>query len=167
MSIELIVLDVDGTMTNGEITYSSSGEELKSFDVKDGLAIASWIKLGKHVAIITGRKSTIVERRAKELQIDFLYQGIKNKAAILDEITQKLNISMNRVAAIGDDLNDLSMLKRVGMSFAPANASSYITPMVDIVVKHNGGEGAVREMIEYIIKNDNLEEEFLSIWQSE
>ncbi len=82
MSIELIVLDVDGTMTDGKIYYSESGDEMKGFSVKDGLAIASWVRLGKRVAIITGRESSIVERRARELNITYLYQGVKDKLKI-------------------------------------------------------------------------------------
>ena len=112
--IELIVLDVDGTLTDGKITYSTSGEETKSFDVADGLAIAVWTrKFGKKAAIITGRNSSIVERRANELQITHLHQGIKNKQEILEEILKKEGLSWHQVAAIGDDLNDYNMLKKL------------------------------------------------------
>ena len=88
MSIELIVLDVDGTMTDSRITYSEKGDEIKSFNVKDGLAIASWRKLGKQVAIITGRSSDIVARRAKELRIEHFYQGVDNKEEVLDDLLE-------------------------------------------------------------------------------
>ncbi|MCG3717059.1 3-deoxy-D-manno-octulosonate 8-phosphate phosphatase, partial [Aliarcobacter butzleri] len=98
--IELIVLDVDGTLTDGKITYSTNGEELKSFSVADGLAIASWTKdLGKKAAIITGRNSSITERRAKELHITHIYQGIENKQAVLENILKEENLSWNQVAA--------------------------------------------------------------------
>ena len=108
--IELIVLDVDGTLTDGKITYSNSGEETKSFDVADGLAIAVWTKkFGKKAAIITGRNSSIVEKRAKELNITHLHQGIKNKQEVLEEILKKEGLSWHQVAAIGDDLNDYNM----------------------------------------------------------
>ncbi len=107
MNIELIVLDVDGTMTDGKILYSDSGDELKSFCVKDGLAIASWIGLGKSVAIITGRKSKIVEMRARELNIKHLYQGVHNKLETLNRILREEGLSFENVASIGDDLNDL------------------------------------------------------------
>ena len=120
--IELIVLDVDGTLTDGKITYLNNGEETKSFDVRDGLAIAVWTKsFGKKAAIITGRNSSIVEKRAKELNITYLYQGIKNKQEILEEILKKEGLSWSQVAAIGDDLNDYNMLKKVGLSFTPRN----------------------------------------------
>jgi 3-deoxy-D-manno-octulosonate 8-phosphate phosphatase (KDO 8-P phosphatase) len=165
MSIELIVLDVDGTMTNSHITYSENGDEIKSFNVKDGLAIASWRKLGKQVAIITGRSSKIVERRAKELKIEHFYQGVDNKKEVLEDLLQKLDISMQNVAAIGDDLNDLSMLNAVAISFVPQDASSYVDKIADVILSKRGGDGAVREMIEYLIKKENLEDEYLALWQ--
>jgi 3-deoxy-D-manno-octulosonate 8-phosphate phosphatase (KDO 8-P phosphatase) len=165
MSIELIVLDVDGTMTNSHITYSENGDEIKSFNVKDGLAITSWIRLGKQVAIITGRNSKIVERRAKELKIEHFYQGVDNKKEVLEDLLQRLDISMQNVAAIGDDLNDLSMLKAAAISFVPQDASSYVDKIADVILSKRGGEGAVREMIEYPIKKENLEDEYLTLWQ--
>jgi len=163
--IELIVLDVDGTMTTGEITYTENGDEIKSFSVKDGLAIASWIKLGKKVAIITGRSSNIVQRRAKELKIEFFYQGIENKKEVLDNLLYELGISMDSVASIGDDLNDYGMLKASKIAFVPQNASIYVKDIADVVLDNKGGEGAVREMIEYLIKQENLEEDYLALWQ--
>ncbi|MCK4440860.1 MAG: HAD-IIIA family hydrolase, partial [Sulfurovaceae bacterium] len=143
MSIELIVLDVDGTMTNGKISYTESGDEIKSFCVKDGLSIASWIRLGKQVAIITGRESQIVQKRAKELGIKHFYQGVWNKKDVLQNILDELNLNMENVASIGDDLNDYSMLATSKISFAPANASIYVQKIVDIVLSKNGGDGAV------------------------
>ena len=164
MSIELIVLDVDGTMTDSQITYTQDGDEIKSFNVKDGLAIVSWLKLGKKVAIITGRQSHIVERRAKELGIEHFYQGCKDKLNRLQELIDKLNISMENVAAIGDDLNDYNILKAVEISFAPSDASNYIDKIATVILSQKGGKGAVREMIEYLIKKEGLEKEFLDIW---
>ncbi len=162
--IELIIVDVDGTMTNGQITYSASGEELKSFCVKDGLALVSWKKLNKKIAIITGRESSIVEKRAKELQVDFLYQKIKNKSEKVEEILKELNLSWENVAVIGDDLNDYSMFVQAKYSFTPKNASSYMKKIATFNLANKGGEGAVREMIEILIKLEGLEEEFLNLW---
>jgi 3-deoxy-D-manno-octulosonate 8-phosphate phosphatase (KDO 8-P phosphatase) len=163
--IELIVLDVDGTLTDGKITYSNSGEESKSFDVADGLAIAIWTKkFGKKAAIITGRNSVLVERRAKELNITHLHQGIKNKQEVLENILEEEGLNWSQVAAIGDDLNDYHMLRKAGLSFTPANGSHYIKDIVNVVCENKGGEGAVREMMEYIFKEDNLEEDFLNAW---
>jgi len=164
MSIELIVLDVDGTMTNSQITYSENGDEIKSFNVKDGLAIASWRKLGKQVAIITGRSSKIVQRRAKELKIEHFYQGVENKKEVLEKLLEKLDISMDNVAAIGDDLNDLSMLKAASISFVPRDASAYVEKVADVMLSKKGGDGAVREMIEYLIRKEKLEDSYLALW---
>lgn len=163
--IELLVFDVDGTLTNGDITYSSGLEEFKTFNVNDGFAIVFWTKhLGKKAAIITGRESKIVEYRANELKIEYLYQNVKDKLEVLDEILKKENLNYNQVAAIGDDLNDYSMLKKVGLSFTPANGTHYLKEFVNVVCKNKGGDGAVREMLEYIFKEDGLEEEFLKAW---
>jgi 3-deoxy-D-manno-octulosonate 8-phosphate phosphatase (KDO 8-P phosphatase) len=164
MSIELIVLDVDGTMTNGEITYTAKGDEIKSFCVKDGLAISSWIKLGKKVAIITGRTSKIVQQRANELGVKYLYQGVNNKKEVLSNLLKELNLTIDNVASIGDDLNDYTMLKSSKISFVPNNASSYIKDIADIILSKNGGNGAVREMIEELIILEGLEEKYLQLW---
>lgn len=151
--IELIVLDVDGTLTDGGIIYSNSGEELKAFDVKDGLAVASWTKkMGKKAAIITGRKSILVEKRAKELGITHIFQGVEDKERILQDILEQEGFRWENVAAIGDDLNDLKMLKKAGFSFAPNDAAEYIRKNVNFVCANKGGHGAVREMIEYILE---------------
>ncbi len=164
MSIELIVLDVDGTMTDGKIGYTQNGDEIKSFCVKDGLGISSWIRLGKSVAIITGRESKIVEKRAKELGIKHLYQGVHNKKKVLEELLNKLNLTIDRVASIGDDLNDFYILNASKLSFVPNNSSSYVKKIASIILSKNGGDGAVREMIEYLINLENLKEDYLKLW---
>jgi len=153
--IELLVLDVDGTLTDGKIIYTSNGDELKNFDVKDGLAIASWTKtLKKQVAIITGRKSKLVENRAKELGITHLYQGVHNKDEVLANILEEENLTWEQTAGIGDDLNDYKMLNKVGLSFAVGDAVEDIKELSNVVCTKNGGYGAVREMIEYILNHD-------------
>lgn len=163
--IELIILDVDGTLTDGKIIYTSSKDELKNFDVKDGLAISTWIKkLNKKVAIITGRKSILVEKRAKELGITHIYQGVDNKDDIIESILKEENITWENTAGIGDDLNDYKMLRKVKLSFAVGDAVDDIKSLVNVVCNKNGGNGAVREMIEYILTYDchkNLKE----LWQ--
>jgi len=164
MSIELIVLDVDGTLTNGEITYTQNGDEIKSFCVKDGLAIASWIRLGKEVAIITGRNSKIVERRAKELGIKHFYQGVEDKKEVLQNILNELGLSMENVASAGDDLNDYSMLSSSKIAFVPNNASNHVQKIADVILSKNGGDGAVREMIEKLIILEGLEDKYLGLW---
>ncbi len=164
MTIKLIVLDVDGTMTDSRITYSENGDEIKSFNVKDGLAIAAWRKLGGQVAIITGRRSKIVERRAQELHIEHFYQGVAEKGAQLDALLEKLDIGYDEVAAIGDDLNDLQMLRKAAIAFVPADASTYVENEADVILSKKGGDGAIREMIEYLIRREGLEKRFVTLW---
>ena len=164
MSIELIVLDVDGTMTDGRISYTESGDEVKSFNVKDGLGIASWMRLGRKVAIITGRRSQIVEQRARELHIEYCFQGIKDKRKILGELLEKLDLTYENVAAIGDDLNDYTMLQDAAISFVPQDASADVERIATVVLSKRGGEGAVREMIEYLIDREGLTEELHRVW---
>ncbi len=167
MSIELIVLDVDGTMTDSRISYSESGDEVKSFNVKDGLGIASWMRLGKKVAIITGRRSEIVERRARELHIEYCFQGIKDKRKTLGELLDKLELGYDNVATIGDDLNDYTMLKDAAISFVPKDATVAVERIATVTLRKRGGEGAVREMIDYLIDKEGLTEELHRIWSVE
>lgn len=163
--IDLIVLDVDGCLTDGKIIYTSTGDEIKNFNVKDGLAISSWIRLGHQAVIITGRHSLLLERRAKELGITQLHQGVKDKAALLIKLAEELNIPLRHMAAIGDDLNDYKMLAMVGMSFTPKNGSKHVKNIVNRVCETTGGDGAVREMIEALFEINDEVGEYLSLWQ--
>ena len=162
--IKLIVLDIDGCMSDGKLHYTDNGNEIKSFNVKDGLAITSWHKLGMKSAIITGRESTIIKKRADELSIEFVYQGIKNKELVLQNIVKELNISLSEVASIGDDLNDIKMLKMSGISFCPSDANSFVKNSCKYILNKNGGDGAVREMIEKILTIDSKFEDFIGLW---
>ena len=162
--IKLIILDVDGCLTNGNLIYSADAIESKEFNVKDGLGISTWIKMGNQVAIITGRNSQIVKRRAEELGIQHLHQGIKDKDRVLKDIVEKLNVSFEEVAAIGDDLNDFNMLNLVGRSFTPNDGVKEIREMVDNVLSKNGGEGAVREMIDILVDENFQRDVFTSVW---
>jgi len=162
--IKLIVLDVDGCLTDGKLIYSADSIESKAFNVKDGLGISTWVKMGNRVAIITGRDSKIVEKRAKELGIQHIYQGIKDKDRVLKELVDSLDIDFSNVSAIGDDLNDYNMLNLVGRSFTPKNGVKDIQQIVDKVLTYNGGDGAVREMIEILVDENNQKEQFLAQW---
>ena len=162
--IKLIVLDVDGCLTDGKIIYSSDGVESKNFNVKDGLAIATWIRMGHQVAIITGRQSDIVKRRADELGIQHLFQGIKDKDRVLKELIESLGLKFYEVGAIGDDLNDYNMLKMAGRGFTPQDGVKEIKEIVNIVLTRNGGDGAVREMIDTLVDDNDQRDEFLSFW---
>lgn len=161
--IELIFLDVDGCLSDGKIIYTSKNEEIKEFHVHDGAAIEAWLKLGKKIAIITGRKSECVALRAKDLKIEFVYQGIKDKLACAKELIKNLNLSFEHCAGIGDYYNDISLLEAVKLSFKPQNAHESL--VVDEILKHKGGDGAVAEMIEYIIKYNNMQKEWDKLWR--
>ncbi len=154
MKIKMMVLDVDGTMTDGKLYIGNDGEVAKSFSVKDGLGIASAIRSGIYFVIITGRTSEIVLKRARELGIHEVHQCVKNKYEKLVDVCAKQNIDMNEVAYMGDDLNDLNIISKCGMSGCPNDAATEIKEVVDYVATKNGGDGAVREFIEFILKKD-------------
>ena len=159
--IKLILLDVDGTLTDGGIYKGNSGEEFKKFHVRDGYAIVYVNKyLDKEFGIITGKKSKIVKDRAKELNIEILYQGVSDKLAILNEIMQKYNLNKEEVAYMGDDLNDLQIMKQVGLRGAPSDAIKEIHEIAEFISTKKGGNGAVREFIEFIVKSEGLWEQF-------
>lgn len=156
MNIKKIVLDVDGTLTDGKLHIGNHGEELKSFSVKDGLAIVGAIQNGIEVFIITGKESQIVSRRAAELGIKEIHQGVSNKVKKLKEICQKYDVSPENIAYMGDDLNDYGAMRFSGFSGAPADACSDIIDIVDFVSERAGGDGAVREFIEIIMRKQKL-----------
>ena len=165
--IKLIVLDVDGCLSDGKLFYSADLVETKNFNVKDGLGITTWIKMGHQVAIITGRNSEIVKKRANELGVQHLFQGIRDKDRVLKELLETLNLQAFEVAAIGDDLNDYNMLQFVGKSFTPNDGVEDIQKVVNTVLQHTGGNGAVREMIDTIVESNDEKEKFLSVWIKE
>lgn len=150
MNIKLLVMDVDGTLTDGKIYMSADGELLKAFNIKDGYAIAHLKDKQIVPVIITGRSSEILVRRCRELGIVELYQGIEDKTAKLLSICEKYQVRTSNVAYIGDDLNDLECMKICGYSAAPADAVEEVLACVDYICKHRGGEGAVREFIEQL-----------------
>ena len=154
--IKLIVLDVDGTLTDGKLYVTNLGDEMKAFNVKDGLGITQAISQGKEVAIITGKTSQIVTKRCQELGIKEIHQGIKNKIATLDLILEKYSISYDNVAYMGDDLIDLAVMKKCKLAGAPKDSVEEILNISDFTSTKNGGDGAVREFIEYILKKENL-----------
>lgn len=154
-NIKLIVLDVDGTLTDGKIYYDSNGNEMKAFNVKDGMAIAQAGKNGIDIAIITGRSSDIVERRAKELGIKYLYQGVHSKVDALELILNNLDINLDQIMYIGDDINDIEVMKKVKYAACPKNAVEEIKRISNIISSKDGGDGAVREIIEIVLKKQD------------
>ena len=160
--IKLILLDVDGTLTDGGIYLGNSGEELKKFNVKDGYAILNAQKLGIEFGIITGAESELLKKRAEKLNIKYLYQGISEKAVILDEIMQISGLQKEEIAYMGDDLNDIKIMKKSCFSGTPLDGVNEAKIIADFVSTKNGGEGAVREFIETILKRENLFQKFLA-----
>ena len=156
--IRFLVMDVDGTLTDGKIYMGVSGELMKAFDIKDGYGIHDILpQLGITPVIITGRSSTIVQNRCKELGISLLYQGVKDKVEKLKEILRELGGEYSEVAYAGDDLNDIACMKIIkvgnGTVGVPANACRQVKEVADFISTANGGEGAVREFIDWIIIN--------------
>ncbi len=150
--IRWIILDVDGVMTDGGITYNSEGLETKTFHVRDGHGIKMAQRVGLSFALITGRSSQIVEIRAKELGIEEVHQGAKRKIEAYEELIKRLKLSDQEFAYVGDDLIDLPLFRRVGLSAAVADADPETREQADLVLSHPGGRGAVREFIEIILK---------------
>ncbi len=163
--IKLIVLDVDGTLTDGTIYIDNEGIETKGFDVKDGFAIANAVKEGIKVAIITGRKSRLVEKRAEELGIQYVFQGIHNKVIKLNELLNELGLSYEETAYIGDDINDLSAIKVAGFTASPKDGVQEVLERVDFVTNALGGKGAVREFLEFILKSQKKWENIISRYE--
>lgn len=153
---KLILTDIDGVWTDGGMYYDQHDNELKKFHTYDSAGIL-FCKLNNiATGIITGERTNIVERRAKKLNVDYLFQGVKNKLEIINSICAEMNISIEEVAYIGDDLNDIEVLQSVGFSAAPVSAPLYIQQMVDLVLTKKGGEGVFREFVEYILQYYDL-----------
>lgn len=154
--IELVALDVDGVMTQGDIIYTEQGKELKVFNAKDGHAINVWTYFGKPCAIITGRNSSIVNHRAKELGVQHVYQGIKNKMLMVTELAESLGIPLSAIAYMGDDWPDIPVLKMVGFATCPADAAKEVQAVCHWQSQYGGGKGAVREMLDLLIYAQQL-----------
>jgi len=152
MKIKILVMDVDGTLTDGKIYIGSEGEVFKAFNVKDGMGISKLRANNIIPAIITGRESEILKRRTEELKIEELYQGEENKVEKLKELVERYKCTLSEVAYIGDDENDLGCIEVCGLTACPADAIDSVKEAADIVCIRNGGNGAVREFIEIILK---------------
>lgn len=155
--IKYLLMDVDGTLTDGKIYMGADGEAMKAFNIKDGCGIALILpEAGITPVIITSRRSMALERRCAELGITHLYQGVKDKVARMDEIVSASGDALSSVAYIGDDLNDIPCMRAVkaagGITACPADAASAVLGEVDFVASHKGGDGAVREFIEYLTR---------------
>ncbi len=164
--VTFLVLDVDGCMTDGAVALDHEGRETKRFNIKDGLGIRVWQDLGFGVAIITGRTSGSVAARARELGIERVTQGAKDKSRALEALLAEAGVPPEHVAAIGDDWNDLPLLERVGYPSCPADASAGLHGLVAYRCEAPGGRGAVRELIEHLLAAQGRLEEAMERYRS-
>jgi 3-deoxy-D-manno-octulosonate 8-phosphate phosphatase (KDO 8-P phosphatase) len=157
-NIQLLILDVDGVLTDGGIIRDDNGQQIKRFHVRDGAGIVLWRRLGKDVAIITGKESDVVTHRANELGIEHVYQNVGNKLEAYDLLKDELGISDAQIAYVGDDLPDLPVMRRVAVPIAVADASEEVRAIAKYTTRFPGGYGAVRDAIEYLCKE-------MGVWQ--
>lgn len=151
-NIKLLLLDVDGVLTDGRIIYDSHGGESKAFDVKDGHGLKLVQRAGIRVGIITGRQSNVVDHRAAELGIELVYQGAKDKLLPFREILKKLSLAPEEVAYVGDDIVDLPVMRQVGFAATVADAVDEVQAVAHMVSTRPGGRGGVREICDYLLK---------------
>jgi 3-deoxy-D-manno-octulosonate 8-phosphate phosphatase (KDO 8-P phosphatase) len=154
--IKLLILDVDGVLTDGSIILDNEGNEFKIFNVRDGHGIKMLVKAGIGVALITGRHSKVVERRARELGITEVYQRCHIKTVAFDHIIEKYGLAEKEVAYVGDDIVDIPIFKRVGISIAVKDATDEVRDHASMVTQHAGGRGAVREVCDFLLKAKGL-----------
>ena len=162
--IKLFLTDIDGVWTDGGMYYSNDGLEFKKFNTSDSAGILFCRLLDIKTGIITGESSPAVKNRSEKLKVDFCHLGIKDKLEVANKIIKNLNIDWKEVAYIGDDINDIQLLKKVGLSATTGNAPVYIKNIVDIVLSKNGGEGVFREFVEYYLNETNQMNKALNLY---
>lgn len=154
--IKMFVFDVDGTLTDGSVNMSVNGEVSKIFNVKDGLGITLALQNRFKVVFITGRVSEILLKRAQELCVEEVYQGIKDKVAVLNNLCLKYDIDIKEIAFMGDDLNDFRSMQLVGLACAPHNAAQEVKEIAHYITEEDGGQGAARAFIRYVLKSQDM-----------
>jgi YrbI family 3-deoxy-D-manno-octulosonate 8-phosphate phosphatase len=159
--VELILSDVDGVLTDGSIVYDNQGIETKSFSIRDGLGIKLWQRAGFRFGILTARSSHIVKLRAGELGVDLLRQGFENKLPTARQIIEEMKLDASQVCYIGDDLPDIPVMRHVGWGVAVADAAAEVRSTAGYVTEKAGGQGAVRETVEVILKAKGLWEDLI------
>jgi len=158
--IRLLAFDVDGVMTNGDVTYDENGVEYKTFNVKDGHGLVRMAKAGFITAIITARNNGTVAHRAKNLNITELHQGHMIKLPVLEELLKKYNLSFENVSYMGDDLPDIPVLEKVGLACCPNDAMQEVADVCDFISSKGGGRGAVRELCDFILSSQGFEKDY-------
>jgi len=162
--VKALILDVDGVLTDGSLYYTQAGEELKKFNIKDGSGIRLLLKVGIEVVVITGKGSPALDARFKELGIKHLYKNVRDKGRVLEKVSSKLNIPLEKMCFIADDLIDLPALKKVGFPVCVADSDPYILDKVVYVTENLAGHGAVREVINKILKDNQLFEKAIALY---
>jgi 3-deoxy-D-manno-octulosonate 8-phosphate phosphatase (KDO 8-P phosphatase) len=165
--IKMLVLDVDGVLTDGTIVVDANGRESKFFNVLDGHGIRMWKRAGLKAAFLSGRESAPTKQQAKELAVDFCLEGCKDKLACLQKLMRQSGLSAGEIAYVGDDLPDLPVIRYAGFGAAVANAVEEVKKAADYVTARKGGKGAVREVIEYILKKMNRWQGLLKKYQAD
>ena len=163
--VSLLLLDADGVLTDGRIVYAEYGDELKCFNVQDGAGLVFWNRMGLKSAIITARSSRLMKRRAKEMRIDLLLQGQLLKLPAYERLLKRFRLTDEQVCAIGDDLMELPILRRVGLAVAVPNAVDEVKRISHYVTQRSGGQGAVREAVEMILKAKGLWDQVMQRYQ--
>lgn len=159
--IKLVAFDVDGVLTDGQIVYTDNGVEIKAFNCKDGQGMNMLVHSGYITAIITARTSSVVERRAKDLNVTHTCQGAKNKIAVLSELLDMYGFGLDEVAYVGDDFPDICILDKVGLACCPVDAVDEVKSVCHFISDKKGGEGAVRDVVNLILTSSGKLERFL------
>lgn len=162
--VKLLLLDVDGVLTDGRIVYDSGGRDMKFFDVHDGLGVYVLLKCGIKTVLITAKGSKAIRPRARDMQVDAVFENISPKSAVLDKILKKYVVNIDELCFVGDDLVDLCLMKRVGFPVAVFNGCPEIKQAASYITLKKGGRGAVREVAEIILKSQGKWEEVIRIY---
>jgi 3-deoxy-D-manno-octulosonate 8-phosphate phosphatase (KDO 8-P phosphatase) len=159
--ITTLIVDVDGILTDGSIIYAEQGDELKAFHVQDGAALVFWNRVGLRSALITGRKSNLVKRRAKEMRVDYLAQGTLVKYPIYEQLKRRWLFKDEEVCAFGDDIMELPILERAGLAVTVPEGCPEVKAVSHIIAQHGAGRGAVREVVEALLRIQGLWDDLL------
>ena len=164
-NIQLLILDVDGVLTDGKINCIPDGELFKSFNIKDGMGVNLWVKkCNKHIAVITGRSKTLIQNRLNQIGIELIYDNKEQKAQAYEDIKAHFGVDDSQVAYIGDDIIDLAPLKKAALGCAPADAHFSAKDTADYICSNVGGNGAVREVVDIILEEQGLYEELINFY---
>ncbi len=162
--VKVIIMDVDGVLTDGTISFGNFNDDYRGFNARDGLGLKVWGKAGYHSAVITAKSSRAVKRRCRELGIDLLYQGVEDKLRVFNKALLRLKVTPEEVCYIGDDLPDLPVLRAAGMAVTVPEAPEELRNVADYTTVSAGGRGAVRETVEFILRAQEKWESLIKVY---